>query len=91
VLRIELHSRAAAGAREALPARLAVAGTAVPRVVAAAGGGAEGAGSAFALHYDTDALTLALIARTQQRPDVEYAQANRLLRPVAAPATAASR
>jgi hypothetical protein len=49
---------------------------------------AEPGGRVLRLHYDIDALTLALIASLQQQPDVEYVQAeyvqaNRLLRPVA--------
>jgi len=34
------------------------------------------------LSYDMAGLTLALLERLKQQPDVEYAQANRLLRPV---------
>lgn len=34
------------------------------------------------LSYDMTSLTLALLERLKQQPDVEYAQANRLLRPV---------
>jgi hypothetical protein len=41
------------------------------------------ASGATLLSYDLAGLTLALLERLKQQPDVEYAQANRLLRPVA--------
>jgi len=50
---------------------------------AGAEGGAAAAGTYLAL-YDLDALTLALMTKVQQRPDVEYVQPNRLLRPAGA-------
>ena len=77
VLRLSTQGNMAGTARDALGARLAIGTLARPRVVAQG----EGAGRALSLHYDIDALTLALIARLQQRPEVEYVQANRLLRP----------
>ena len=89
VLRIEVHRGTSPAARQALGTRLAVAGLERPRAVNA------GSDASLELHYDLDALTLALIAKVQQRPDVEYAQANRLLRPAmpppAPPAAGASR
>jgi hypothetical protein len=82
-LRVELHSRTPAAAREAVPARLSLGPPAAPllrpRVEP------EDGGVALKLHYDIDGLTSALIAQLQQRPEVEYAQANRLLRPMQAP------
>ncbi len=77
VLRIELRPAAPAPAAQAMAARLALTRMPAPRVLD------EAAGKALRLVYDIDALTLALIARLQQRSDVEYAQANRLLRPAA--------
>lgn len=77
VLRIELRPAAPATAAQAVAARLALTRMPAPRVLD------EAAGKALRLVYDIDALTLALIARLQQRSDVEYAQANRLLRPAA--------
>ncbi|MBI5716442.1 MAG: hypothetical protein HZC37_02000 [Burkholderiales bacterium] len=85
VLRIELRPNTAAAVREALPGRLVLATLARPQAAA------DGGDGALRLRYDIDALTLALIAKVQQRPDVEYVQANRLLRPVAPPAAGASR
>lgn len=88
VLRIETHRNTPAATRDALGSRLAVGSLARPRVAAVDGGaggtGGEAGGGVLSLHYDIDALTLALIAKVQQRPDVEYAQANRLLRPMPA-------
>jgi exosortase/archaeosortase family protein len=85
VLRIETHRNTPPATREALGTRLALTGLARPRLVPVEGGaGSAGGGGTVALHYDIDALTLALIAKAQQRPDVEYAQANRLLRPMPA-------
>lgn len=81
VLRIEVRPKTTAAAREALPARLALGTLARPRAEADSSGSGAG-GDAWRLHYDVDALTLALIAAMQQRPEVEYAQANRILRPV---------
>lgn len=84
VLRLELDRGVAIAAREALGPRLAVGTLSQPRAAPQSDG-------ALTLHYDLDALTLALIAKVQQRTDVEYAQANRLLRPAAPPAAPASR
>lgn len=79
VLNLETQGPMPTTARDALGARLAIGTLGRPRVVVA-----QGADSAIRLHYDVDALTLALIARLQQRPEVEYVQANRLLRPAPA-------
>lgn len=76
VLRIEMHASTQAAARDALGTRLALGQLVRPRLALA-----EAAAGTVSLHYDIDALTLALITRLQQRADVEYAQANRLLRP----------
>jgi len=77
VMRIELRPAAPAAAAQAVASRLAL-----PRLPAPQMQG-EPAGPALRLVFDIDALTLALIERLQQRSDVEYAQANRLLRPAA--------
>ena len=78
VLRLELKRGVPPPAAPALAHRFAAGGLTVPRIVR------EG-GDALNLHYDIDALTLALIGKLQQRAEVEYAQANRLLRPAAPP------
>lgn len=75
VLRIELRPAAPAATAQAVASRLALPRMPAPRVQD------EASGQALRLAYDIDALTLALIERLQQRSDVEYAQANRLLRP----------
>lgn len=84
VLRLETRPGTSAARRETLPGRLSVAGLVQPRVEP------DGAEAHLRLRYDLDALTLALIAKVQRRPDVEYVQANRMLRPQA-PAAPASR
>jgi hypothetical protein len=75
VLRIELRPAAPSATAQAVASRLALPRMPAPRVQG------EASGQALRLAYDIDALTLALIERLQQRSDVEYAQANRLLRP----------
>jgi len=89
VLRLELRPAAAAAEGRAVASRLALARLLAPQAQpddeAQAGRAAQG-GRALRLVYDIDSLTQALIARLQQRADVEYVQANRLLRP-AAPAS----
>lgn len=82
VLRIELRPSAPAAAAQAVAARLAVTRMPPPRVHGQAAAGGE-----IRLVYDVDGMTLALVERLQQRADVEYAQANRLLRPAAPPAS----
>lgn len=85
VLQVQLRPGAAPSLPGHLAKRLAAGGLVPPRVQR------EGDGKSLQLHYDMDALTLALITKLQRRPDVEYAQANRLLRPApAAPVPAAS-
>jgi hypothetical protein len=61
----------------ALPGRLAVDGV-LPQLQSRPDG-------SVLLQLDIDAVTEALLARIQQRADVEYAQANRLLRPAPPP------
>lgn len=85
MLRIELRRGTPASALDALAQRLAAGGLTRPELLRDVGG------DTLRLRYDIDALTLALIARLQQRPEVEYVQANRLLRPAAPPAAGASR
>ena len=85
VLRLELRRGTSTSTQGALAQRLAAGGLTRPRVQAESGGGA------LRLHYDIDALTLALIAKLQQRSDVEYVQANRLLRPSSPAASGAPR
>jgi exosortase/archaeosortase family protein len=85
VLRLQTRPGTSAAVREALPGRLALAGLVRPLPQP------DGEEAHLRLRYDLDALTLALIAKVQQRADVEYAQANRLLRPQAPPAAPASR
>lgn len=75
VLRLELRGQ---GLRADLPLRLAAAGLAPPRLQT------EPGGTTWRATYDIDALTLALIGRLRERPDVEYVQPNRLLRPAPA-------
>ena len=75
-VRIELKPPASSQAStEALAGRLASGELLRPRLHTEASG-------ATLLSYDMAGLTLALLARLGQRADVEYAQANRLLRPV---------
>lgn len=80
VLRLELRPAAPPGTAQAVASRMAVPRMPAPRVQA------EG-GKELRLVYDVDAWTLALIERLKQRSDVEYVQANRMLRaaPPAAP------
>ncbi|MBL8343818.1 MAG: hypothetical protein JNN03_00090 [Rubrivivax sp.] len=77
VLRIEWRPAAPAGAVQAVASRLALPSLPAPQVQG------ESTGNVSRLVYDIDALTLALIERLQRRSDVEYVQANRLLRPAA--------
>lgn len=77
VLRLELRPAAPAATAQAVASRLAVARMPAPQLRDA------GSGKEMLLVYDIDAWTLALIERLQQRSDVEYAQANRMLRPAA--------
>ena len=69
-VRIELTPQAAP---QALAARLASGSLLRPRLHGESAGGAL-------LSYDMPGLTLALLERLKQQADVEYAQANRLLR-----------
>jgi hypothetical protein len=80
-LRLQLRASRAAPELAQLARRLAAGGLVAPRLKAE--GGAAAAGTYLAL-YDLDALTLALMTKVQQRPDVEYVQPNRLLRPAGA-------
>lgn len=75
-LRLELRDAAPAAD---LAARLAPEGLPAPRLQRLAG--TPRSAHSWRAHYDIDALTLALIAKLQQRPDVEYVQPNRLLHP----------
>jgi len=84
VLRLELRPAAPAAEAPAVAARLALARLLAPQVQPddeAQAARAAQAGRALRLVYDIDALTQALVTRLQQRGDVEYAQANRMLRP----------
>ena len=69
-LRLSLQGGTAAAS---VASSLSVGGLVQPSV-------AEGPGGSVLLHYDLQALTQALLQRLGQRPEVEYAQANRLLR-----------
>lgn len=77
VLRLELRPAAPAATARAVASRLAISRMPAPRMQP------DAAGKEVRLVYDIDAWTQALIERLQQRSDVEYAQANRLLRPAA--------
>jgi hypothetical protein len=71
-VRIELKPQASA---RSLAGKLGIDSLAQPRLHTDASG-------ATLLSYDMAGLTLALLERLKQQADVEYAQANRILRPV---------
>lgn len=79
VLRLELRPAAPSGTAQAVASRMTV--PRMPAPQAQAEGGKE-----LRLVYDVDAWTLALIERLKQRSDVEYVQANRMLRAAPPPA-----